>query len=135
MSETVEGGCFCGAVRYRAEGKPTNTMICHCQSCREVAAAPVVPWLTFPVSAFRFIKGKPKEFSSSAPVTRGFCEACGTMLTYMHAKHPDSIDIATCSLDDPNAFPPTHHSWLVDDLKWVKFGDRLPSYREFLPKA
>jgi hypothetical protein len=135
MVSAVEGGCFCGAIRYRAEGRPTNTMICHCESCRKVAAAPVVPWLTFSTSAFRFTKGKPKEFSSSEGVRRGFCGSCGTMLTYANARHPDSIDIATCSLEDPNAFPPTHHSWLVDDLKWVKFGDGLPSYPEFRPKA
>jgi hypothetical protein len=125
----VEGGCFCGAIRYRAEGRPTNTMI-----CRRVAAAPVVPWLTFLTSNFRFTRGKPKEFSSSEPVRRGFCEACGTMLTYAHRKTPDQIDIATCTLDDPDAFPPTHHSWLSDDLKWIKFGDGLPTYREFRPK-
>jgi hypothetical protein len=130
----MEGGCFCGAIRYRAEGKPSNTMICHCESCRKVAAAPVVPWLTFLTSAVSFTRGKPKEFSSSKPVTRGFCESCGTMLTYAHKKTPEQIDIATCSLDDPNAFPPTHHSWLVDDVKWVKFGDGLPTYREFRPK-
>jgi len=135
MVSAVEGGCFCGAIRYRAEGRPTNTMICHCESCRKVAAAPVVPWLTFATSAFKFTNGKPKEFSSSEGVRRGFCESCGTMLTYANARHPDSIDIATCSLDDPNAFPPTHHSWLADDLNWVKFGDGLPSYREFRPKA
>jgi len=133
MTESIEGGCFCGAIRYRAEVRPTNTMVCHCESCRRVAAAPAVPWLTFPTSSLRFTRGKPKEFSSSEPVRRGFCEACGTMLTYAHRKSPDQIDVTTCSLDDPNAFPPTHHSWLVDDLKWVKFGDGLPAYPEFRP--
>jgi hypothetical protein len=131
-TDGVEGGCFCGAIRYRAEGKPSNTMICHCESCRRVAAAPAVPWLTFPIEAFRFTRGKPKEFSSSKSVRRGFCDSCGTMLTYRRI--PEQIDVATCSLDDPNAFPPTHHSWLVDDLAWVKFGDGLPAFPESRPK-
>jgi hypothetical protein len=131
VTETaVEGGCFCGAIRYRAEGKPTNTMVCHCRSCRRVAAAPVTAWLTFPTSEFRFTRGKPKEFSSSEPVRRSFCESCGTMLTYAHRKHPQTIDVATCSLDDPNAYPPTHHSWLEDNIAWVKFGDGLPTFQK-----
>lgn len=130
----IEGGCFCGAVRYEANGECSNTMICHCQSCRRVAAAPVVAWVTFPASGFRFTKGKPSEFRSSAPVTRTFCAACGTPLTYRNDKHPDSLDITTASLDEPARFPPTHHSWLGHDLAWVKFGDGLPAFKEFRPR-
>lgn len=39
-----------------------------------------------------------------------------------------TLDITACSLDDPNAFPPTHHSWLSHDLGWVRFGDGLPTF-------
>ena len=129
----VEGGCFCGKVRYRVKGEPANTMVCHCQTCRRVAAAPVVAWVTFPVSAFQFILGSPSEFSSSAPVRRTFCSACGTPLTYVHSGSPSSIDITTCSLDDPAAFPPTHHSWLSHDIGWVRFGDGLPTFQQSRP--
>ena len=131
---TVNGGCFCGAIRYAASGECSNTMVCHCQSCRRVAAAPVVAWVTFPGSGFRFTKGRPKEFKSSAQVERTFCPECGTPLTYRHDSHADAIDIATCSLDEPERFAPTHHSWLSHDLRWVKFGDGLPTFREFRPK-
>ena len=130
----VAGGCFCGAVRYEASGECSNTMVCHCQSCRRVAAAPVVAWVTFPSQGFRFTKGTPKEFRSSAPVLRTFCSSCGTPLSYHHDKHPDALDITTASLDEPERFPPTHHSWLGDDLGWVKFGDGLPAFQESRPK-
>lgn len=125
------GGCICGAVRYEAEGRPTNTMVCHCRTCRRAAAAPVVAWVTFPVERFRVVRGAPAEFHSTAPVTRAFCRECGTPLTYRHADSPGTVDVATCSLDDPNAFPPTHHSWLSHDLDWVRFGDGLPAFPEF----
>ena len=130
-TESIEGGCFCGAVRYRITAKPSNTMVCHCRSCRRMAAAPVVAWLTFPKAQFRFVHGRPSEFSSSAPVVRSFCPTCGTPLTYQHQGHPESIDVTTCSLDEPAAFAPTHHSWLADDVPWVKFGDGLPSFVEW----
>ena len=129
----VTGGCYCGAVRYEGGGDCSNTMVCHCRSCRRVAAAPVVAWVTFPASAFRFTKGKPRTFKSSAQVVRAFCPDCGTPLTYQHDSYVDAIDIATCSLDEPERFPPTHHSWLAHDLAWVKFGDGLPTFREFRP--
>lgn len=125
------GGCFCGAVRYQAAGKPSNTMVCHCRTCRRVAAAPVVAWLTFERAGFSFVKGEPATFHSTAPVTRSFCRECGTPLTYSHAESPATIDVATCSLDEPDAFPPTHHSWLSHDLSWVRFGDALPAFQEF----
>ena len=130
----VTGGCYCGAVRYEADGACSNTMVCHCQSCRRVAAAPVVAWVTFPASTFRFTAGQPKTFKSSAKVVRAFCPDCGTPLTYQHDTYVDAIDVATCSLDEPERFPPTHHSWLAHDLHWVKFGDGLPTFREFRPQ-
>ena len=125
----IEGGCQCGAIRYRATGNPSNTMVCHCQSCRRVSAAPVVAWITVPADQFEFTRGRPTEFRSSAPVMRTFCPSCGTPLTYQHADRASNIDITTCSLDDPERFPPTHHSWLGDDLNWVRFGDGLRTFQ------
>ena len=84
----MDGGCLCGAIRYRLSGKPTNTMICHCQSCRRAAGSPVVAWLTFAAADFQFCKGQPVEFSSSPPVRRSFCGSCGTPLTYAHQDSP-----------------------------------------------
>jgi len=129
----LEGGCLCGAVRYQVRGKPTNTMICHCRTCRRATGSPVVAWLTFAKADFEVTTGALAEFRSSPPVRRGFCGTCGTPLTYSHRESPDSIDVTTCSLDEPQAFPPTHHSWLSDDVGWVRFGDGLPAFQESRP--
>jgi hypothetical protein len=129
----LEGGCLCGAVRYRVRGKPTNTMICHCRTCRRATGSPVVAWLTFASADFEVTTGTLAEFRSTPPVRRGFCRTCGTPLTYSHQESPDSIDVTTCSLDEPQAFPPTHHSWLSDDVGWVRFGDGLPAFQESRP--
>jgi len=135
MSESsIEGGCFCGAIRYRAEGAPSGSMLCHCRTCRRVAGAPVVGWLTFPIASFRFIRGEPDELQSSPAVLRTFCRQCGTPLTYRHESEAGTLDVATATLDYPNAFPPTHHSWLSHDLAWLKFGDGLPGFPESRPK-
>lgn len=124
----IEGGCFCGAVRYRATQEPLGSMICHCRSRRGVSGSPVVAWLTFAQDRFAFTRGEPAVFQSSRGVLRRFCRDCGTPLTYESARSPEEIDVAICSLDEPEAFPPTHHSWLKHDLRWMKFGDGLPTY-------
>ena len=125
----IEGGCFCGAVRFCASAPPTQSMVCHCASCRRAAGAPAVPWVTFSREAFAFSEGLPRTHRSSPPVRRGFCGTCGTPLTYEHDGRPGEIDVTTASLDDPEAFPPTYHAQLGDQLGWVKIGDGLPAYR------
>lgn len=88
----------------------------------------MVAWVTFPAGQFRFTKGSPASFSSSEPVRRTFCRDCGTPLTYEHASSAGYVDVTTGSLDAPERFPPTHHSWLSHDIAWVRFGDGLPTF-------
>ena len=126
---TLEGGCLCGAIRYIAHGAPTASMICHCDTCCRAAGAPVVAWLTFRKSEFSLVRGTLCAYRSTPPVIRTFCSACGTSLTYVHAERPSEVDVTTSSLDNPETFPPTHHSWLTDSPSWVRFGDGLPAYK------
>ena len=128
MSGDIRGGCFCGAVRYRCAAAPLASMVCHCNSCRRLTGAPMVAWVTLPREQFEYEKGRPLELRSSPGVLRTFCSACGTQLTYRNERYPDEIDVTTSSLDDPAAFPPTHHSWMRDNTPWVQMGDGLPTY-------
>ena len=125
-----EGGCQCGTLRYEIRDKPVGSMICHCHTCRRLSAAPVMAWLTVPAKAFKYTAGSPRAYRSSPPVLRSFCGACGTHLSYVHADHPEHVEVSTCSLDHPEAVPPTHHSWLSHNVAWVRFGDGLPNFRE-----
>ncbi len=128
MSDFLDGGCLCGAVRYRARGRPEHRMICHCKTCQRAAGSPVVAWVTFPAESFDFVQGDPVRFQSSPPVIRTFCGVCGTPLTYVHSQAAEAVDVTTCSFDEPDSLPPTHHSWLQDSVSWVRFGDGLPTY-------
>jgi hypothetical protein len=126
---SIEGGCFCGAVRYRAGAQPLASMICHCRTCRRISGAPAVAWVSFASHDFAFVSGEPRRWHSSPGVVRHFCHACGTPLTYQRDDEPDGIDVTTCTLDDVDACAPTHHSWLAHDLAWLRFGDGLPAFR------
>lgn len=124
----LKGGCYCGAIRYEAEGPPSLETNCHCADCRGVTGAPFVAWFTVPASGFRWIAGEPIHFQSSDRATRSFCGRCGTALMFRSKKSPGEVDITTCSLDDPEAVPPKSHTWTRSRLSWIRLADRLPAY-------
>jgi hypothetical protein len=123
-----QGGCLCGAVRYRIEGEPNASGICHCRSCRKAASAPALPFVQVPADRFAFTRGEPAEFRSSPPVLRSFCGRCGSPLTYRSDDEPGCIDVMTCSLDDPEAFPPAFRMWASHEPAWQRDAGGLPSY-------
>ena len=123
-----EGGCLCGAIRYRVEGEPVISGICHCVTCRKAASAPVLPFATFGAGRFTFTGGMPVLYRSSLRVTRDFCGQCGSLLTYRTDDDPGVIDVMLCSLDDPHAFPPDRHVWVSHRVQWHPIADGLPAY-------
>lgn len=125
---TLTGRCFCGAVRYRCGSPLYPPTLCHCESCRRVAGAHAVAWLTVTAESLVHRGAQPVEFSSSPTVFRSFCGCCGTPLTYRRDGRPGEIDITLASLDDPGVLPPTHHIWMEDALPWDQPGDGLPLY-------
>jgi hypothetical protein len=103
----IEGGCFCGRVRYAIDDGDYLSANCHCTMCRRIHAAPFVTWLVVPVVKFRYTQARPMTLVSSAEGTRYYCPACGTHLACVNASHPDVVDVTVGSLDAPAAFPPT----------------------------
>jgi len=123
----LTGGCFCGHVRYEAEGATFNQTNCHCSICRRTTGAPFVAWFSVPRAQLK-LTSEPKRFRSSGKATRGFCPACGAQITF-ELDGADEIDITTCSLDDPNRASPVDHTWTSSQLAWVKLADGLPQFR------
>lgn len=123
-----EGGCFCGAIRYEAEGDPGVVTHCHCLHCRRTSGAPFVTWVEFPAERFSFTRGTPQSFESRPGVTRTFCPSCGTPLTYRLAETPGTVDLVACSLDDPGGVTPQDHVFFDRRISWVRPADGLPTY-------
>jgi hypothetical protein len=124
----AEGGCLCGAVRYRVTGHPYNLTHCHCTLCRRAAGAPFVTWFSVANNGFRLVRGEPVRYRSSAKAVRGFCGHCGTQLTFQHDDTPGEVDITMCTLDDPNVLTPEDHIFTRSRLRWVVLGDGLPEH-------
>ena len=107
----IEGGCFCGDVRYRATESPESAQasICVCSNCRHASASPLPTYVSFgtdnfETDRFRFIKGQPVRYrytsemdiregddtGGTLPVghllwsERFFCSRCGTQIAHIH---------------------------------------------------
>lgn len=130
MTETLSGGCFCGAVRYAVDGPEKYACYCHCHSCQHAAGAPVVAWATYARDAFRIVSGELHAYHSSPGVTRGICSDCGTSISYEHSDRPGEIDLTVNSLDNPSAPVLKAHIWTEDKPDWFAIGDDLPVYEK-----
>lgn len=127
----LPGGCFCGAVRYRAGGTPFDVTHCHCRDCRRIAGAPFVTWFSVRTADLA-VEGMPVRLASSAGVERTFCGRCGTPLTWRR-DGAGEIDVTAASLDDPGVVTPEDHTWTSQQLPWIRLGDGLPRHERRRP--
>ena len=105
---TVEGGCYCGAVRYRAEGDPVFSAQCHCRECQYLTGGAPNMFMAVPKAGFEYTKGEPSAFTRTDienPVTREFCGNCGTHLLTRANAMPDAVILKVGSMDDPGQYP------------------------------
>ena len=115
----IEGGCFCGAIRYVVEGGNYLVANCHCSMCRKTSAAAFVTWMVVPTDSFRYVEGEPKVLRSSENGTRQFCSSCGTPVACINSTHPEQIDVTIGSLDSPEDYPPTMAVHEDTKLPWL----------------
>jgi hypothetical protein len=102
----LEGGCYCGKVRYLAEGEPAFKAQCHCRECQYISGGAPNMFMLMPPEGFTYTKGAPKQFARSdleSPVRREFCAACGTHLI---SRRPglNAVILKVGTLDDPTLF-------------------------------
>lgn len=125
----VTGGCLCGKVRYVVTEAPIDTNFCHCRMCQRFSGAPVTAGSTYRAGAVQFTNGAPKYYRSSPFAERGFCENCGSSLTYRPVEPPvtanwaDWILIYTPTLDNPDPNAPTWHLGVESQVPWLRIQD------------
>ena len=72
----LTGGCFCGAVRYRARGYPDQAYYCHCSICQKTSGAPAELAVPLEAGSLEYTRGEPKFFSTSPPGSLSSSESC-----------------------------------------------------------
>ena len=121
--ENLCGGCMCGAIRYEAVGEPLYVGHCHCNSCRRHTGAAVATLAIFQADKVRFSQSDRSIYNSSPGVGRGFCNQCGTTLTW---EGNENISIHISTFDDPNILIPERHWFYEEKISWFDTNDDLP---------
>ncbi len=128
----IEGGCYCGAVRYEADAEPQLRAQCHCRECQYISGGGPNPVMGLPESAFHYVKGTPKVFRRKdldQPVTREFCGDCGTPLTSRAPGIPGMVLVKAGSLDQTSQFgKPDFAVFTIDKPSWHGVVDGLPGF-------
>lgn len=123
-----EGGCLCGAVRYRVTARPFDADYCHCKQCQKSSGAVFQTWMDFKREQVTWLKGEVNEFESSAHVRRGFCQQCGCSLSYRDTRYPDYFTLTIGSLDDPSLIKPQYHIYTANQVEWLSITDNCSRY-------
>lgn len=132
MSEQHEGGCQCGALRYRIEAPLSDSAHCHCAICRRSSGGILTTWVTVPRTSFQWLQGQPRTFASSASCSRYFCADCGAHLALFTTLSPRTLDVTVATLDAPELAPANRHIWVGSRLPWLSVDPQLPEEDEEL---
>lgn len=128
----LEGGCHCGAVRYRVSGEPEHIALCHCTDCRKSAGAPMVSWAAFKAQNFAVTQGEATAFNSSGASWRHFCPRCGSGLWFINEEAlPGLVDIQSATLDEPEALAPQAQIQVAERIGWMAEAHQLPEFERF----
>ena len=127
----ISGGCYCGSLRYEANGDVEASIQCHCRECQYITGGNPNVIMIMPLSGFEFVKGIPKTFKRKdieKAVTRLFCENCGTGIGTKNPNRPNSIILKVGTFDDPSIFKPNIAIFTTDKQKFHYIEDGLKSF-------
>lgn len=107
MAETHEGGCLCGAVRYRVNGDPSEVGVCHCTFCKRRTGSAFGVGAYFAKEAVEIATGALRAYEYCSDETghwlrMEFCPECGTTVTWT-----------------ADWLKPQWHVWTRSALRWV----------------
>ncbi len=133
---TIEGGCYCGALRYQIEGDPVFKGQCHCRECQYLSGGGPNYVMGVPEAGFSYAKGEPKPFTRSDldnPVTREFCGDCGTQILAKSPGMAGAVMLKVGTLDDPSIYgQPQMAIYTVDKQSFHQLPEGLATF-ERLP--
>ena len=124
--EIFTGGCACGQLTFRAQGRPKRVGLCHCMTCRKISGGAFNAFVIFPVDQVA-IAGELRTWSATPESERCFCPRCGSQV--FDRDRGDEIEIKLGAFDRPNLFTPTYEAWTKRREHWLCTPD-LKSFSE-----
>ncbi|HLW90195.1 MAG TPA: GFA family protein [Roseiarcus sp.] len=135
MSEKREGGCACGAVRYRLESAPMFVHCCHCRDCQRQTGSAFVLNALIETDRVTFLSGEiepvPAPTESGRPHRIGRCVKCKTALWSEYGGVAKLRFMRVGTLDDPGSLPPNVHIYTRSKLPWVVLPEGVPAFEAY----
>ncbi len=129
----AEGGCACGAVRYRLENSPLIVHACHCSDCQSLTGGPFAVNAWIEKNFLELISGMPIVFNRSGGSGQGhdvyFCSSCGTTVWSEYHRPPGSYwFVRVGTLDDPALLAPDVHIFTRSKHPSVTLSEGVPVF-------
>lgn len=122
-----EGGCLCGAVRYRAEPPLRPIVVCHCGQCRRSHGGPA-PYAAARAGQLQIVGPAGLAWYESSPgIRRGFCRRCGSSL-FWRRDQGEAVSIAAGSFDGDPGLRIAGHIHVAAAVAWTARSDGLPAW-------
>ncbi len=128
-----EGGCGCGAVRYRVEGEPIFVNNCHCRLCQQQTGSTSVVNAFFESERVTLLQGELRDHTvaagSGGPHVIRRCAECGAAL-WSHYPRLGKLGtgLRVGTLDDPGAWRPDAVIFTESRMPWVALPDGIPAF-------
>ena len=138
MAEVHEGGCICGAIRYKVVGQPFRTVVCHCAFCqrRTGSAFFLSVWFNekdVQISGETLRSYEHRSDESNRWLRLQFCSTCGCAVTHTAEWLPGARAIAGGTFDDRDWFKIERHIWIRSAQKWVIVPPDVPVFPKAAP--
>lgn len=132
----AEGGCACGAVRYRLASEPMFVHACHCRDCQRLSGGPYIFNALIEKSRFEVAAGAPGSFElrggSGTPHDVYFCSRCGTGLWSEYRGFPGPTwFVRAGTLDRPELLAPDVHIFTRSKHPSVQIPPGVPAFEAY----
>jgi hypothetical protein len=135
MSDVFNGGCACGAVRYRMLSGPMFVHCCHCKDCQRQTGTAFVLNAMIESDRVELLSGEPRPFTmptdSGRPHRVFRCAECGTAVWSEYGGLTQLRFVRVGSLDEPAALPPDVHIYTRSKLPWVTLPEQVPAFEAY----
>jgi hypothetical protein len=134
LSIPREGGCSCGAVRYRLRSDPLFVHCCHCLNCQRQTGSAFVINLLIESDRVELLAvtpqpvDVPRDDGSTQRIFR--CPTC-QVAVYSHYGHPAVLFVRGGTLDEPSRVTPDVHIFTRSKLSWVELPDSVPAFEVY----
>jgi hypothetical protein len=139
MTQTLEGGCACGAVRYRLASAPMFVNCCHCTWCQRETGSAFVINAIIETSRVELVRGETMAVStaseSGTPQIIHRCQACHVALWSHYGGRTKAAFVRAGTLDKPNPIEPDAHIYARSKLRWVSLEGGAPAFEIFYDLA